>query len=503
MKSRVINVGNLPLGGGNPIRIQSMTSTDTMDTVATIDQCLRLIEAGCEMIRISAPSVKAAQNLAQIKKELSELDHQTPLIADIHFNPKAAEIAAKIVEKIRINPGNFIDKNSFAIGSSDSEELDRIKLALKPLLQICRENKTVVRIGVNLGSLSDRILYKFGNTALGMVESAMEYLHLCRQLDFHDVVLSLKSSNILSTITAHRLLVDRMQAEGMDYPLHLGVTEAGNAEDGRIKSAAGIGTLLKEGIGDTIRVSLTEDPVSEIPVAKEIVAYANKNSKPEFSFFYIKKPTGFKHPLVIANGPNTKADLYFQNPDLLDKNGGRISLEPALENPLPNGKIRILKSSYKNISREEFWVHSAMDFAQVLLAGHCDGIWLSTDKIIGVGQAVQTAFDILQVTQKRISKTEFIACPSCGRTLYNIEKALAGVKEKTAHLKGLKIAVMGCIVNGPGEMADADYGYIGSGRGKVCLYKGKQQVKKNIDETDAVNELIKLIKENGDWVEQA
>lgn len=394
--TRVINIGDLPMGGTYPVRVQSMTNTDTMDTESTVAQAIRMIDAGCEYVRIAVPGRKEVENLKVIKKELSKRGYKNPLIADVHFNPKIAEIAATIVEKIRINPGNYVDKKSavrssqfpvpssqFAVRSSQltieySEELEKISEKLSPLLRICKENGTAIRIGTNHGSLSERILNRYGDTPLGMVESSLEYGRICMESGFHDLVLSIKASNTRVMINANRLLVERMKQEKMDYPIHLGVTEAGAGEDGRLKSAIGIGSLLADGIGDTIRVSITEAPENEIPVA----------------------------------------------------------------------------------------------------------------------------YGILQSVGVRITKTEFISCPSCARTLFNIEEAVEKVKEKTSHLKGLKIAIMGCIVNGPGEMADAHYGYVGAGEGKVNLYKGQILVKKNVDSSEAVDEMIALIKENGDWIEQ-
>ena len=362
--TRVINIGDFPLGGNYPVRVQSMTNTDTMDTKSTVAQAMRMIEAGCEYVRIAVPG----------KKELYKRGYKTPLIADVHFNPKIAEIAATIVEKVRINPGNYVDKKSAA---GYNEEIERIAEKLYPLFKICNENGTAIRIGTNHGSLSERILDRYGDTSLGMVESTLEYCRICKESGFHDLVLSIKASNTRVMINANRLLIERMKEEQMDYPIHLGITEAGAGEDGRLKSAIGIGSLLADGIGDTIRVSITEAPENEIPVA----------------------------------------------------------------------------------------------------------------------------YGILQSVGVRITRTEFISCPSCARTLFNIEEAVEQVKAKTGHLKGLKIAVMGCIVNGPGEMADAHYGYVGAGKGRVNLYKGQSLVKKNIDAAEALEELIVLIKENGDWVE--
>ncbi|MBL7138773.1 MAG: (E)-4-hydroxy-3-methylbut-2-enyl-diphosphate synthase [Bacteroidales bacterium] len=392
-QTRVVTLGDLPMGGDYPIRVQSMTNTDTLDTDGTVAQAIRMIEAGCEYVRISVPGMKDVENLREIKKRIRAAGFNTPLIADVHFNPKIAEIAATIVEKVRINPGNYVAGSRFrnliiqssshpviqssSHPASDHQYLEQVSKRMAPLLKICRENGTAVRIGVNHGSLSERIMEHYGDTPLGMAESALEFARISEHHDFRNLVLSLKASNTRVMIQANRLLVERMKAEGMDYPLHLGVTEAGAGEDGRLKSAVGIGSLLADGIGDTIRVSITEDPEYEIPVA----------------------------------------------------------------------------------------------------------------------------YGILQATGVRITCTEYISCPSCARTLFNIQESAERIKERTGHLTGLKIAVMGCIVNGPGEMADAHYGYVGAGKGKVNLYKGQKLVKKQVDEADAVEKLIELIKEGGDWKE--
>ncbi len=380
-KTNVVKIGDLPLGGDYPIRVQSMTNTDTMDTKATVEQSIRMIEAGCEYVRIAVPGMKETENLREIKKALRLRGFTTPLIADVHFNPKLAELAATIVEKVRINPGNYTDKKNGKAEWTEQEyreELEKISERIHPLLRICQENGTAIRIGTNHGSLSLRIMARYGDTPEGMVESTLEFARICRSHGFHNLIVAMKASNTRVMIAANRLLVEKMKAEGLSYPIHIGVTEAGAGEDGRIKSAVGIGSLLSDGIGDTIRVSITEDPEFEIPVA----------------------------------------------------------------------------------------------------------------------------YAILQATGVRITKTEFISCPSCARTQFNIQETLRQIKEKTGHLIGLKIAVMGCIVNGPGEMADAHYGYVGAGKGEVMLYKGQTLVKKNIAEAVAVDELIQLIRENGDWREK-
>ncbi len=501
--THIVKIGNVQIGGNNPIRIQSMTNTDTMDTLATVEQSIRMIKAGCKLVRITAQNVKAAENLKNIQTELRKRGYTTPLIADIHFNPKAAETAAHIVEKVRINPGNYIDKKSNKNYTEIEyrQELENIKKRLLPLLEICKENGTAIRIGVNHGSLSDRILNRYGNTPEGMVESAMEFANICKSFGFENLVLSLKSSNARAMINANRLMVERMITEGLNYPLHLGVTEAGGGEDGRIKSTVGIGTLLKEGIGDTIRVSLTEDPEFEIPVARKIIKFSKTVSKPEF--FLIRNFKDYKHPLVISESQNTKADLFVNNDGLTDKSGNQYPLVKTDKNLIKNPEdIVVVKNAYKNLNKEDFLIKSTLDYSCPLLDGLCQGIWLDTDDTISDKDTVQTAYDILQATGVRISKTEFIACPSCGRTLFNIQKTLEKISKETKHLKGLKIAVMGCIVNGPGEMADADYGYVGAGKGKITLYKKQEVIRKNIEEEKAVEALIELIKENGDWVEK-
>ncbi len=590
-KSRVVNIGDVPLGGNYPIRIQSMTSTNTMDTQATVEQSIRMINAGCEYVRITAQGIKEAENLKNIKKELKKHGYNVPLIADIHFNPKAAEVAAKIVEKVRINPGNYVDRNTpEKIKYTDSEyklELENISERLYPLIKICKEHRTAIRIGTNHGSLSERIMSKYGDTPNGMIESAFEFVRICQGFNFHDIVLSLKSSNIRVMVQACRLLVYKMIEQGMDYPIHLGVTEAGDGEDGRIKSAAGIGALLEDGIGDTIRVSLTEDPEFEMPVAKEILKNHHRNDiifkasadlgvtdyfKPQIinPFEYTRRKSykienigGDNVPVVISNNFSENSDYYKINiKNISDKLDDKIytvytateylQADDNPENPkfilltidkiLPRlteliNKIKsdkkailifdsgenykvtklrhlffqlidkkcetpvIIKRKYKNLTEEELLIRSSIDFSTLFLDGLGDGIWIDTNKKIMQETINNIALGILQATRTRISKTEYIACPSCGRTLFDIQEALNKVRKKTNHLKGLKIAVMGCIVNGPGEMSDADYGYVGSGKAKITLYKGKKIVKKNINENYAINALIELIRENGDWID--
>ena len=551
--SRVAKIGNLSLGESFPVRIQSMTSTNTMDTKATVEQSIRMIDAGCEMVRITAQGVREAEHLAVIKKELKKRGYDVPLIADIHFNPKAAQVAAGIVEKVRINPGNYIDKNRGKVNFTDEEyevEIEKIKERIKPLILICKNHNTAIRIGSNYGSLSERILARFGNTPEGMVESAMEFVRICKELDFHNLVLSMKASNVKIMVKANRLLVKKMEEEEMNYPIHLGVTEAGDAEDGRIKSAAGIAVLLSDGIGDTIRVSLTDEPELEIPVAKTIVAFFGSRD----SGFLDNKLTqrysrrisnkagkvgGLQVPSVIVTGKNIYKqefneqflpDYILGNENYLTKpeDGGQgpefvmfdleneIILTEAGENKIavldtdisiPVKKVKqvvmnliesgltnpiILKRNYQNLQSDSLMIKAAGEFAYLLIDGLLDGIWIESGNQDS-GSLAELSFGILQATGDRISKTEYIACPSCGRTLFNIQDTLQRIKAKTSHLKGLKIGVMGCIVNGPGEMADADYGYVGAGKGKVTLYKRQQVIRKNIDEKDAVEELVRII----------
>ncbi len=450
-KSNTIKIGNLTLGGDSPIRIQSMTNTDTMDTKATVDQCLRLAEAGCEIVRITAPGVQEAQNLYNIKNELVKRGCNVPLVADIHYNPKAAEIAAEIVEKVRINPGNYVDRNIGKTSYTDTEyntEIEKITQRMANLIDICKRHNTAMRIGTNHGSLSERIVSRYGDTPMGMAVSAIEFANVCRSLDFHNLVFSMKASNVKVMVYSTRLFVQKMIEEGMNYPIHLGVTEAGDAQQGRIKSSAGIGTLLLDGIGDTLRVSLTEDPVAEIPVAKQIVKY-------------------------IPRRQASKQDI--------------VSLKTSFD--------RCENEVYytpKNTTLEEYQIKEAATYAK----NYIDG------KVSEIADDSDTALDIMQAVGAKISKAEYISCPSCGRTQYDIQAALQKIKAQTSHLKGIKIGVMGCIVNGPGEMADAHYGYVGSGNGKITLYKGREVVRKNIAQEEAVEALVQLIKDNGDWIEK-
>ncbi len=449
-KSSEIQIGTLALGGDNPVRIQSMTNTDTMDTRATVDQTMALADAGCEMVRITAPDVRAAENLYNIKNELVRRGYTLPLVADIHFTPRAAEVAATIVEKVRINPGNYVDRNTGKTSFTDQEyadELSRIQERMAALVEICKRYGTAMRIGVNHGSLSERIMSRFGDTPFGMATSAVEFAQICRNLDFHKLVFSMKASNVKVMVYSTRLLVQKMLQNGMSYPVHLGVTEAGDAEQGRIKSAAGIGTLLLDGIGDTLRVSLTESPVAEIPVAKDIVERLPRKSVDEDAIMALK-----------------------------------TSFEPC-------GYNRKMAPHYAN--DKEYSIFGAAELGRMLIDG----------QIAEIDDNSAIAQDIMQSVGAKIFKAEYISCPSCGRTQYDIQQALQEIKRHTAHLKGIKIGVMGCIVNGPGEMADAHYGYVGSGKGKITLYKGREVVCRNIDQRDAVERLVQLIKDNGDWID--
>ena len=616
-KTRCVKVGNVGVGGDNPIRIQSMTTTDTMNTKTTIEQSIRMIDRGCEIVRITAPSIKEAKNLVNIKNGLLSKGYNTPLVADIHFTPNAAIVAADIVEKVRINPGNYADKKKFEYHEYTEkgyeEELFRIRERFLPLVKVCKENGTAMRIGTNHGSLSDRILSRYGDTPEGMVESAMEFVRIAKEESYHDIILSMKASNTHVMVQAYRLLVTKMKNEGMNYPLHLGVTEAGEAEDGRIKSSVGIGTLLEDGLGDTIRVSLTEPPEEEIPVARILVKRkANLHqSKLEVkaittsthdSFFYARRSTstianvGSEHvPRVIgdlsAHHGIKKEDLAefgylyakvqdkwhiseqaidflyigsnslnFEIPGTLQIiqnhsnhsnkdgyypiysldnvskiNNDKISFllcndidEPfdiirelknciivlegkenagfhlqrkffmnlvhyGLKNPV------IIKKTYEAIKKDEILIYSSTDIGGLQIDGFGDGIWLTT--YLEKGFTNELSFNILQACRTRSTKTEYISCPSCGRTLFDLQETTSKIRERTDHLKGIKIGIMGCIVNGPGEMADADYGYVGTGSGLISLYKGQNVVKKNIEEKLAVDALIQLIDQYGDWIE--
>ncbi|MVN90182.1 (E)-4-hydroxy-3-methylbut-2-enyl-diphosphate synthase [Mucilaginibacter aquatilis] len=665
--TREVNIGDVPMGGNNPIRIQSMTTTDTMDTIGTVEQTIRMVDAGCEYVRITAPSIKEAQNLAEIKKQLRARGYTVPLVADIHFTPNAAEVAARIVEKVRVNPGNYADKKKFdELEYTDLEyqgELDRIFQKFTPLVNICKEYGTAMRIGTNHGSLSDRIMSRYGDTPQGMVESAMEFIRMCEVLNFHNLCISMKSSNPQVMVQAYRLLVETMVAEGMNYPLHLGVTEAGDGEDGRIKSAVGIGTLLEDGLGDTVRVSLTEEPEAEAPVAialveryskrasnsdksqeqgiktfeqtthhslptthhnpyeyqkrhtfeanafigghmvpRVVVDLSNRNLKDpsvlndagylyspaldkynmadqSVDFVYLADnlssftfPGNLKqlynystwltlankkncHPVFnlheyVAEGVDQLSDLNFvcvkpkdfnaelfvelaQNKTLVfvletdalhgmaqqrtfffNLNTAGIDTPVVIKRSYSSGASEVLKPANQNnisvVNRvqaspeevTELQLYAATDMGALLVDGFGDGIWIDAPAM-PAAVITSTAFGILQATRSRISKTEYISCPSCGRTLFDLQETTQMIRSRTSHLKGLKIGIMGCIVNGPGEMADADYGYVGAGPGKITLYRGKEVVKKNVNTANALDELIGIIQEDGNWVEPA
>ena len=646
-KTKEVYVGDIPCGGDNPVRIQSMTITDTMDTKATVEQTIRMVESGCDYVRITAPSKLEAQNLQNIKNELRSRGYNVPLIADIHFTPNAAEIAARIVEKVRVNPGNYADRKKFqTIEYTDdtyNSELARIREKFTPLVKICKEYGTAMRIGTNHGSLSDRIMSRYGDTPLGMVESALEFVRICEELNYYSIILSMKASNPQVMIQAYRLLVNKMEEEGMNYPLHLGVTEAGGGEDGRIKSALGIGTLLEDGLGDTVRVSLTEDPEYEAPVAitlvnrykgrenhKKIkpvdnppfnpfeyekrhsfqVGFIGGNNVPQvvsdfslrdisdpkdledIGYFYDSEtdkwnmsdnapdiiflgnkdiqfdiPNGLhpvynfdqwlKHENKLNKIPLFDADEYLTSKEkadqinfvLLDINKlsdefvNQIKKDSTAVLILETGNIHgmaeqrrvffdligkeiknpvIIKRNYTDIKPEQLMLFGSTDLGSLLIDGYGDGVWVKITSINENGnisggesyvksfinkESIEKAvnrilFGILQAARVRISKTEYIACPSCGRTLFDLQETTEMIRKRTGHLQGVKIAIMGCIVNGPGEMADADYGYVGSGVGKITLYREKNIVKRNIPSKNAVDELIELIKEDNNWIDQ-
>lgn len=637
MPTRPVRIGGVTVGGDAPIVLQSMTTADTMDVDATVAESLRMIEAGCQIVRITAPSKREAEALGDIRARLDEAGHaDVPLVADIHFTPNAAEIAADHVEKIRVNPGNYADKKKFETHdyteAAYADELARIRDRFTPLVRKCKALGRAMRIGTNHGSLSDRILSHYGDTPLGMVESAMEFLHICRDEDYHDIVLSMKASNPQVMVQAYRMLADRMRDEGMAYPLHLGVTEAGEGEDGRIKSAVGIGALLAEGLGNTVRVSLTEPPEAEIPVARLLVELAEEGRHGDDPlaadtpapggydrYGYTRRNTsavgaigGTQVPVVchdLTGRPLTAAGLFglghryqtdldkwaaddaacdlifignrtcdfalpgwlsaIQDAEAWKEHGGRLErhhplwssadfeearqlgqLDPhlnllaieadeltaeraedlagiggdsvvlLLSTTRPNA-LRSLRAAFfrlanagctlpvivsqdlHGLSAEALQLKSAADLGGLLLDGFGDGVWIAGD--VGLEGGLQalnrTAFGILQATRTRISRTEYISCPSCGRTLFDLQETTAKIRAVTDHLKGIKIGIMGCIVNGPGEMADADYGYVGTGPGKITLYKEKEVVQRNIPEDEAVDALIELIRSHGDWVE--
>ena len=626
--TREVSMGDLKMGALNPIRIQSMTTTDTMDTQATVEQSIRMIDAGCELVRITAPSINEAKNLELIKKELKLRGFNTPICADIHFTPNAAEFAARVIEKVRVNPGNYADKKKFEVfdytDSAYESELERIRKRFTPLVKICKEYGTAMRIGTNHGSLSDRILSRYGDTPLGMVESALEFLRICEENNYFNIVISMKASNTQVMVQAYRLLVAKMMETNRNYPLHLGVTEAGDGEDGRIKSAVGIGALLEDGLGDTIRVSLTEEPEFEMPVAKllaeryslrkehkeipqikfelpynpfeyqrfhtnEIINIGNHNVPRIIADYSMKSEVtaaslfgvgynysvpldkwnltdmavdylflgdnniNFETPGTLGLIYNSQSwlphknhklsfplfcgDEYFRSTETSSKlNFVAVTIEVLTDEFIEKIKNQntvclvldsfnihtlpelrrmaidlahhqcklpiIIKCNYSQLSQEEFQLFSSTDIGGLLLDGFGDGIWIKQKECVSILMCNSTAFGILQASRTRISKTEYISCPSCGRTLFDLQETTQKIRERTDHLKGIKIGIMGCIVNGPGEMADADYGYVGTGPGKISLYKGKVVVKKNVTSETAVDELIGLIKENGDWIEK-
>ena len=575
--TREVKVGNVGVGGSNPIRVQSMLTCDTMDTAACIQQTLDLVNVGCEIVRITAPTVKDAKNLRLIKEGLLERGCDVPIVADIHFKPEAALEAAQWVEKVRINPGNYADSKKFVVKEySDEqylEELERIRGRFTPLVKLCQERGISIRIGTNHGSLSDRIMNRYGDTPLGMVESALEFARIARELGYHDFIFSMKASNPKVMISAYRLLVSRLYAEGPDwnYPLHLGVTEAGDGEDGRIKSAIGIGSLLADGLGDTIRVSLTEDSVHEIPVAQTLVAHYNAVSDgshadtptrpyadtllPYDPFHFEKRETDKIHVNGIDLGGEELIRVAISRsnfekiahkvdkmgdfkPEIVVEDSGVIAVDPREAGKIAeinnNAKpslvtvidgidlpaitaFRLLAAQLEarhpillkdtlipSLDSRNDFVETLLESATNLGALICDGIG---DAILvqgeeAPGQSLRLAYNILQAAGSRIFKTDYVACPSCGRTLFNLQTTTARIKAATTHLKGVKIAIMGCIVNGPGEMADADFGYVGGAPGKVNLYVGKTAVKFNIPETEAVDRLVDLIKEHGRWIEK-
>ena len=526
-KSRQVNVGGVKLGAHNPVRVQSMTSTSTMDTEASVAQIKRIVDAGGEIVRLTAQGVREASNLAAISDRLRGEGIGVPLVADIHFNPKAAFEAARHVEKVRINPGNFVDpgRTFVQLEFTDEEyarEVDKIAETLVPFLELCRANHTAIRLGVNHGSLSDRIMSRYGDTPDGMVESVMEFLRVCVARDFYDVVISIKASNVIVMVTTVMKLVDALEREGMDFPLHLGVTEAGDGEDGRVKSAVGIGRLLADGIGDTIRVSLAEEPECEIPVAKALLRHIESMAAaPAIDGERVRRFGDAPRESVGGGVPVASLDELPEATEMIEIDAEALpdhvdadavivlctthpnyigAMRRALDEIERRGwKNRvILKAAYGDAPADDVMLKASVDLGTLLLDGYTDGIHIEADALTP-DKARNLALGILQATRLRMTRTEYIACPGCGRTLYDLQQTLARIREATSHLKGLKIGVMGCIVNGPGEMADADYGYVGSGVGKVNLYKGKVCIEKNIPTSEALPRLIQLIKDNGDW----
>lgn len=538
-KTSEVKIGGICIGGNNPIAVQSMTSTSTMDTDGSVAQIKRIADAGAELVRLTAQGVREAANLSVIKSSLRSGGYGIPLVADIHFNPNAAFEAAKHVEKVRINPGNFIDpgrtfKNISYTDDEYNAELKRLEDKLVPFLRLCDSNRTAIRIGVNHGSLSDRIMSRYGDTPEGMVESAMEFLRICKKENFNNVVISIKASNTVVTTSTVRLLCQEMAEENMDYPLHLGVTEAGNGEDGRIKSAIGIGSLLASGIGDTIRVSLSEEPENEIPVALSLLAHIDKlRTAPQipgshyagFNRIYPQTRKSRKIANVGGGAPavaigtdtidfNNLLEVSADDPiesiitSALENSGKILVVSTAHRNP--SAKILsvfhrlvdagvsnplIPKISYSNLKAEELAIAASVDFGSILLSGFHDGIFIDAPGHETGGLSLS----ILQGCRVRFSHTEYIACPGCGRTLFDLQTTLAKVKKATSHLPELKIGVMGCIVNGPGEMADADYGYVGASAGHISLYRGKECIKKNIPEDEAIEHLVGILKNDGKW----
>lgn len=499
--STPVFIGAVPVGGSYPVRIQSMTNTDTLNTKSSVSQCIRIIEAGADYVRLTTQGVKEAQNLAPIKSELAKAGFNTPLIADIHFNPEAAIAAAQIAEKVRINPGNYADKRaSFTkIDLTDKEyeeELERIHSRLLTLINTCHSNGTAIRVGVNHGSLSDRIMTRFGNTPEGMAISAVEFIRIFKSENFHKLVLSMKSSDTSVMVEATRLLVTRMTAEGFSYPLHLGVTEAGEGEDGRIRSAAGIGALLAEGIGDTIRISLSEDPEKEIPVAKELLRFLGGADG------RVPVPAD-KINFKTRDLPYRPEVFSFEDGSFISENGGKYNgkvteLIPGSQpsfSARENEKI-ILHAAFAEDDPEKLAIDAAALFGRYFIFKVADGICISNTGAISGDKLKELSFSVLQASEARITRNRYISCPTCGRTRFNLPEAVRKVKSLTGHLNGLKIAVMGCIVNGPGEMAGSDYGYVGAGNGKVHIYRGTLAVLKNVPEESAAEELLKLIEKD-------
>jgi|WetSurMetagenome_2_1015567.scaffolds.fasta_scaffold00040_22 (E)-4-hydroxy-3-methylbut-2-enyl-diphosphate synthase len=499
--SSVVMIGNVPLGGDNPIRLQSMTNTDTLDTTASVAQCIRIIEAGADFVRLTAQGLREAENLASIRHELHKAGFDTPLIADIHFNPAAAEAAARIVEKVRINPGNYADKRASFTRTEFSdkeyaEELERIHERLLPLIITCRENHTAIRLGINHGSLSDRIMTRYGNTPSGMVASAMEFIRIFRAENFNNLVLSMKSSDTMVLVESNRLLVREMLKEGVSYPIHLGVTEAGEGEDGRIRSAAGIGAMLAEGIGDTIRVSLTEDPEKEIPVAKEIIDFiTGKTGRLLTSGDPVPFRSGYNlyRPEVATCESGT-----FLSEDGMEYKGKVLTFNAANATELPVSSLpdSILNPIFDEDDPVKLGIDAAASAGRYFILKQPAGICITNRGKVQGEKLLEISYSILQATEARITRNRYVSCPTCGRTKFNLQEAVKKVKSATGHLTGLKIAVMGCIVNGPGEMAGSDYGYVGAGEGKVHIYRGTVPVKKNVSEEEAVEELLKIITED-------